>query len=234
VKLFAQAADVLARLGQGSRIWGNAMSYTLQIDEQLQADEQLVNHLKMKNYEFILKFFNTSYGFNFCTDRSGAVFESCVDFCAQNAGNVDDAKQVLLRLFETFYEGLPPPVQEDLAYLGDEVGYDPTQTNRQLKLVWSGKLSMTVALTSMLRKVQELMMQARSKRFSLRRPHPQSPEPFQISVPASMMMQEEKFVLDISREAALSRSKHADRRPAGSPLRCPSNRSAGTGFHGGP
>jgi hypothetical protein len=210
VKLFAQAADVLARLRQGSRIWGNAMSYTLQIDEQLQADEQLVNHLKMKNYEFILKFFNTSYGFNFCTDRSGAVFESCVDFCAQNAGNVDDAKQVLLRLFETFYEGLPPPVQEDLAYLGDEVGYDPTQTNRQLKLVWSGKLSMTVALTSMLRKVQELMMQARSKRFSLRRPHPQSPEPFQISVPASMMMQEEEeFILDIPREAALFRYKHA-------------------------
>jgi hypothetical protein len=213
VKFPAQAAAVLARLGRGSRIWGNAMSYTLHIDEQLQADGELVHHLRMKNYKFILKFFNASYGFNFRTDQSGAVFESCVDFCAQNAGNVDDAKQVLIRLFETFYDGLPPSVQEDLAYLGDEIGYDPKQTKLQkLKQVCSEKLSIAATtLTSTLRKIRVLMVQARNKSVrNIRLPQPQSTEHFQSVISRSMMMrQDEEFILDIPREAALSRYRPA-------------------------
>jgi hypothetical protein len=189
------------------------MSYTLHIDEQLQADGELVNHLRMKNYKFVLKFFNASYGFNFRTDQSGAVFESCVDFCAQHAGNVDDAKQVLLRLFETFYDGLPLRVQEDLAYLGDEIGYYPNQTKLQkLKQMYNEKVSIAAtALTSMLRKVQVLMVQARNKSMrNIRLPQPQSVERFQSVISRSMMMrQDEEFILDIPREATRSRYRPA-------------------------
>jgi hypothetical protein len=188
------------------------MSYTLHIDEQLQADEELVNQLRMKNHKFILKFFNASYGFSFRTDQSGAVFESCVDFCAQNAGNVDDAKQVLIRLFETFYEALPPSVQEDIAYLGDEIGYDSKQTKLQKLKVCSEKLSIAATtLTSTLRKIRILMAQARSKSVrNIRLPQPLSTEHFQSVISRSMMMrQDEEFILDIPREATRSRYRPA-------------------------
>jgi hypothetical protein len=189
------------------------MSYTLHIDEQLQADGELVNHLRMKNYKFLLKFINASYGFNFRTDQSGAVFESCVDFCAQNAGNVDDAKQVLLRLFETFYDDLPSPVQENLAYLGDEIGYDPKRTKlEKLKQLCSEKLSIAgTGLTSMLGKVQVLMVTARNKFVrNIRLLQPQSGEHFQSVISRSMMMrQDEEFILDIPREATRSRYRPA-------------------------
>ena len=189
------------------------MSFTLHIDEQLQADDELVNHLRMKNYKFILKFFNASYGFNFRTDQSGAVFESCVDFCAQNAGNVDDAKQILLRVFETFYDDLPSPVQEDFAYLGDEIGYDPKQTQLQkLKQVCSEKLSIAAtAPTLLLRKVQALMARARNKSVrNIGRRQPQSAERFQSVISRSMVMrQDEEFILDIPRDATRSRYRPA-------------------------
>jgi len=103
------------------------MSFTLDIGEQLQADSELIDLLKNKNYRFLIKFLDTNYRFIFCTQQSGAAFDSCVDWCAQNAGNLEDAKQVLVPLFDTFYSCLPPPVKDDLAYLAEEIGYDPSK-----------------------------------------------------------------------------------------------------------
>jgi hypothetical protein len=42
---------------------------------------------------------------------------------------LEDAKQALVRLFDTFYPDLPPPVQYNLAYLAEEIGYDPLKTS---------------------------------------------------------------------------------------------------------
>jgi hypothetical protein len=141
------------------------MSYTLYIDEQLQTDGELVNHLRAKNSKFILKFFNASYGFSFRTDRSGALFESCIDFAHKMLEMWTMPKQVLLRLFATFYGGLPPSVRADLAYLCDEIGYHPKQTKLQkLKHVCSEKLPIaTTAVTLMIRRIQVRMVEARNK-----------------------------------------------------------------------
>jgi hypothetical protein len=103
------------------------MSFTLDIGDQLEADSELIDLLKKKNYRFLIKFLDTNYRFIFCTQQSGAAFDSCIDWCAQNAGNLEDAKQVLVRLFDTFYPCLPPSVKDDLAYLAEEIGYDPSK-----------------------------------------------------------------------------------------------------------
>jgi hypothetical protein len=170
------------------------MSYTLHIDEQLQADGELIKHLKSKKYKFVLRFFNASYGFNFRNDQSGAVFESCIDFCAQNAGTLDEAKQALLGLFETFYEDLPPSVRENLAYLGDEIGYRPKQTNLQkCQQAYRKQVSSaTTALTSTLVRMRALFAQLRNRlKTDIRRPRVyQSSERFKVTIPASMMMQQ--------------------------------------------
>jgi hypothetical protein len=105
------------------------MSFTFDIGDQLQADSELIDLLKNKNYKFIIKFLDTNFRFIFCTQQSGAAFDSCVDWCAQNAGNLEDAKQALVRLFDTFYPDLPSPVRDKLAYLAEEIGYDPSKTS---------------------------------------------------------------------------------------------------------
>jgi hypothetical protein len=104
------------------------MSYSLHIGDQLQADDELIDLLKRKNYEFILRFLDANYRFIFCTEQSGAAFDSCIDWCAQNAGNLEDAKQALVWLFGTFYPDLPPPVKDNLAYLAEDIGYDPSKS----------------------------------------------------------------------------------------------------------
>jgi hypothetical protein len=183
------------------------MPYTLHIDERLRANGDLVNHVKARHYRLVLPFFKANYLFYFLTDQSGSVFESCVDFCAETAGNVDDAKQVLIRLFDAFFKQLPTSVQERLAYLGEEIGYDPERTNLQkLKRVCGEIISATtIVLRSMLAELGLLMVRTRRKSTgSIRLPHPQLHHD-----PVQLMPEDDKFILDIPRELDLARYQSA-------------------------
>lgn len=104
------------------------MSYTLHIGDQLQADGELINLLKNKHYKFVMRFLDANYRFIFCTEQSGAAFDSCIDWCAQNSGNLENAKEVLIQLFDKFYCSLPQSAQERFADLAKEIGYDPKGT----------------------------------------------------------------------------------------------------------
>jgi len=186
------------------------MSYTPHIDERLWADHDLINNIRKKRYWSALTTLNGAYGFYLITDQSGVVFDTCVDFCAQAAGNVEDAKKILVRLFETFYERLPSIVRENFAYLAEEIGYNPRTTNLQkLRRRYSDALPTAAAnLTSMLAKVRELVAQAGKqspRRAALRQPH--SAGPVQSAIPASMLMlEDEEFILEIPAQPDIRRA----------------------------
>jgi len=139
------------------------MFYTLDIGDHLQAHDELINLLQRRNYKFILKLLDTNYRIIFCTDQSGAAFDSCIDWCAQNAGNLEDAKQVLIRLFDTFYPCLPSLVKDDLAYLAEEIGYDPSRTTSS-KSKWPYReliASGSTALASLIRQARKYAAKVR-------------------------------------------------------------------------
>jgi hypothetical protein len=187
------------------------MSYTLPVEERLYSDGDLIRSIKEKNYRVVLNFFNTNYIFYFVTDQSGAVFETCVDFCAQTAGSMEDAKRLLIRLFETFYDKLPAAVQENLAYLIEEVGYEPTKLKRLKRICGDVVPTVVIALASLRRNIHALLAQSRDRyveriAFASR----SSMEPLPPGIPDSMRMQEgEEFILDISREGEFSRCSRA-------------------------
>ena len=118
----------MVSLGARPKHRGNAMSEMQEITDNLHADAQVILFLHNTDYRGLLKFVDAQYGLKFITEQTGASFEDCIDCCAQNAGGTDNARQVLLLLFERYYLDLPKPVQADLLYLAEEVGYDPQRT----------------------------------------------------------------------------------------------------------
>jgi hypothetical protein len=104
------------------------MSEMQEIADNLHADAQVILFLHKRDYRGLLKFIDAQYGLKFIMEQTGASFEDCIDCCAQNAGGIDNARQVLLLLFERYYLDLPKPVRADLLYLAEEVGYDPKRT----------------------------------------------------------------------------------------------------------
>jgi hypothetical protein len=104
------------------------MSEIREMTGDLHADAQVIRFLHNRDYGELLAFIDARYGLKFMMERTGASFEDCIDWCAQNAGGIDNARHVLLLLFERYYLHLPKPVQDDLLYLAEEVGYDPKQT----------------------------------------------------------------------------------------------------------
>ena len=104
------------------------MSVTAEITGELYADAQLILFLENHDYTGLLKFIDAQYGLKFVIEQTGASFEDCLDWCAQNAGSIDDARHVLRLLFERYYLQLPRPVQADLLYLAEEVGYGSRRT----------------------------------------------------------------------------------------------------------
>jgi hypothetical protein len=104
------------------------MSEVREIVSDLHADAQVILFLHRGDYSGLLKFIDAQYGLRFMMERTGASFEDCIDWCAQNAGSVETARHVLRLLFDRYYPRLPKPVQDDLLYLAEEVGYDPKRT----------------------------------------------------------------------------------------------------------
>jgi hypothetical protein len=93
------------------------------VAQDLNVEEKLIILLKNRNYRFILRFFDNQFGFRIRTEQSGATFGTCIDWCAQNAGKVEEVHKVLLLMFDKFYRYLPPNVRDDFAELAAEVGY---------------------------------------------------------------------------------------------------------------
>jgi len=175
------------------------MTDTLLIDDNLQTEDQLIIILRNKNYKVLLHFIEVNYRSKFRTEQSGESFESCIDWCAQNAGTVEDVKQVLLQMFAKFYRQLPSPVKANLAYLAEEIGYTNSSPHlarlkdRSKKLTSATKTAYNV----MVKQVQDYVAELRQRRGPQPRVHLQ-----EVTIPASMMMrQDEKFILDVRNEA---------------------------------
>lgn len=175
------------------------MTDTLLIYEHMQTEDQLFILLRNKNYKFLLHFIDVNYRLKFRTEQSGESFESCIDWCAQNAGGVENARQVLLQLFAKFYRQLPSPVKNDLAYLAEEIGYVHSSPNiyrlkdRSKELAVDAKTAFNV----MVKQVQDYVAEIRLRK------KPQASVRFhEVTVPASMMMQnDEQFILDVRNAA---------------------------------
>jgi hypothetical protein len=179
------------------------MTDTRSIDDDLQTEDQLLSLLRGKNYEVLMQLIDKDYRQQFCTEQSGEAFEDCVDWCAQNAGGLENAKQVLLQLFDRFYRQLPSPVRDNLAYLAEEIGYCPWRPRlSQLKeRSIEGVATAKTAFNVMVKQVQDYVAEIR------RRPELQVSVRFhEPSVtPAMMMRREEQFILDVQNAADPSR-----------------------------
>jgi hypothetical protein len=84
---------------------------------------ELFVFLTNKDYKGLMRAIDKDYRLQFTTEESGEAFEDCIDWCAQNAGGLESAKQLLLELFKTFYSQLPQQVKDNLASLAEEIGY---------------------------------------------------------------------------------------------------------------
>lgn len=178
------------------------MSNTFFVDDNPQTEDQLLIFLRKKNYDLLIRFFETNYRFNFHTEQSGESFENCINWCAQNAGNLQNAKEVVLRLFIRFYHQLPSPVRENLEYLAEEVGYTRTGPNLSKLKDRSKELAVATktAYNVMVKQVQDYMAELRQRR------EPQVTVQFhQASIPASMMAHpDEQFLMDVRKDAKTS------------------------------
>lgn len=165
------------------------------VDDDLQTEDQLLILLHNKDYKVLMNLIGKDYRQQFRAEQSGELFEDCVDWLAQNAGGLENAKQVLLELFARFYRQLPAPVRDNLAYLAEEIGYSPSRPNlSQLKeRSIEGVAATKTAFNVMVKQVQDYVAEIRRRR-----------EP-QVSVrfhepplaPAMLMRRDEQFILDV-------------------------------------
>src|SRR5580700_5518738 len=101
-----------------------------QASSQLKGTDQLLGLLRTKNYNPIMTFLNSNYRDTFRVEQSGETFEGWIDWLAQHAGSVEDAKPVLRRFFAEFYDQLPLVAKAKLAYVADEIDYGPSIMSR--------------------------------------------------------------------------------------------------------
>ena len=137
------------------------------ITGDLQADAQIIRLLHARDDAGLLKFIDAQYAVKFVMERTGASFEDCIDWCAQNAGGVDNAKRVLLLLFERYYLRLPTPVQADLRYLAEEIGYRPKQTLDGLRALCRPQIKRGATRAASLVRAARMVLSMRLLRFSV-------------------------------------------------------------------
>jgi hypothetical protein len=175
------------------------MSAAIRIDDDLPTEDQLLILLRNRKHKVLLHYIDVHCRLKFRTEQSGASFESCIDWCAQNAGDVDDAKQLVLQLFAIFYRQLPSPVKANLAYLVEEIGYIATRPKLYRLKVRTMELAAATgaAIAVKVEQIQDYVAEIRSRR------KPQSSVSFHaITLPASMMMKhDERFILDVPNDA---------------------------------
>jgi|SRR4029077_4572263 hypothetical protein len=174
------------------------MTDTLRIDDRAQSE--LLALLRSKNYRLLVHLIDRDNRQQFRTEESGEAFESCVDWCAQNAGGLEDAKQVLLELFARFYHQLPTPVRDNLAYLAEEIGYSPSRPSiaqlRERSL--EGVVATKSAFNVMVKQVQDYVAEIRKRK------DPKVSVSFHelkitpLIDPSMTMQRDEQFILDVS------------------------------------
>jgi hypothetical protein len=133
----------------------------------LLADAQVILLLHARDDAGLLRFIDAQYGVKFVMEQTGASFEDCIDWCAQNAGGVDNAKRVLLLLFERYYLRLPTRVQADLRYLAEEVGYDPRQTLEGLRALCRPQIKRGATRALSFVRAARMVLSMRLLRFSV-------------------------------------------------------------------
>ena len=189
------------------------MTDTQLIDDDLQTEDQLLILLRDKNYKVLMQLIDRDYRQRFRTEESGEAFEDCVDWCAQNAGGLENAKQVLLELFARFYPQLPARVRDNLAYLTEEIGYSPLRPKlSQLKeRSIEGVATTKTAFNVMVKQVQDYVAEIRRRR------EPQVDVRFHepTVTPAMMMQRDEQFILDVQNAADPSLSGDSPCRAGG-------------------
>jgi len=163
------------------------------VRSEKQAEEYLLTLLQDKNYAFLVHLINRDYGNQFRTEQSGEAFEDCVDWCAQNAGGIENAKLVLLELFAKFFHQLPMPVRDNLAYLAEEIGFSLSRPNlAQLKDRSKDRVSATkTAFNVMVKQVQDYVAEIR------RRPEPQVSVRFHEPMVVAARRMERNLILDV-------------------------------------
>ena len=142
------------------------MTDTLIADNDQQSEGRLLSLLRDKHYSYVIHLIDRDYRERFRTEQSGESFEDCIDWCAQNAGGLENAKLVLLELFNKFYRQLPEPVRDNLAYLALEIGYSHSRPNfARLKERSIEKVGATkTAFNTMVKHVQDYVAELRRRR----------------------------------------------------------------------
>jgi hypothetical protein len=173
------------------------------IEDDLYIEGQLLTLLCNKKYKDLVHLIDEEYGRQFRAEKSGETFEDCVDWCAQNAGGLENAKQVLSELFKKFYGQLPAQVRDNLAYLAEEIGYSPQYFHRLSLLRESSKDRVGATKTSfnvMVKQVLDYMTEIRQRR------EPHVSVRFYQPAAAGMMQRGERLKVD---EQAAKHSRQA-------------------------
>ena len=134
----------------------------------LHADAQVVLFLHDHDYAGLMQFIDAQYGSRFMVEQTGASFEACIDWCAQNAGGIDNAKYVLLLLFDRYYRQLPSPVQSDLLDLAEELGFDTKPPDLdELKVLCRPRLKRRTTRAVSLIRTARMLLSMGLLRFSM-------------------------------------------------------------------
>ena len=141
------------------------MTDILFVDDNPPTEDELITLLRNKNYNHLMRFLDINYRSKFRAEQSGESFENCINWCSQNTSNLENAKEVVLRLFDRYYRQLPLPV-ENLKYLAEEVGYAHSNSNlSKLKDRSKGLATVTkTAYNVMVKQVQDYAAELRQRR----------------------------------------------------------------------
>jgi hypothetical protein len=134
------------------------------IVNNLTTEEELFVFLANKDYKSLMRAIDKDYRLQFSTEQSGDAFDDCIDWCAQNAGGLEPAKQVLLELFNNFYSQLPVPVRDNLVYLAEEIGYSPPIVVQLKHRSTETGAHTRKAFNVMVKQVQDYMAEIRARR----------------------------------------------------------------------
>src|SRR5215469_12510347 len=144
-------------------------------EDDLYIEDQLLVLICNKKYKDLVHLIYEEYGQQFRTEKTGEAFEDCVDWCAQNAGSLENAKQVLSELFRKFYGQIPVQVRDNLAYLAEEIGYSPQYfhtlsllKDRSKDRVGATKTAFNVMVKQVLDYVTEIRQRREQQHVSVR------------------------------------------------------------------
>jgi hypothetical protein len=140
------------------------MTDTRTVNNDLTTDEELFAFLANKDYKGLMRAIDKDYRLQFSTEQSGDAIDDCINWCAENAGGLEPAEQVLMELFNNFYSQLPVPVRDNLAYLAEEIGYSLPNVVQLIHRYTEMDAPTRKGFNVMVKQVQDYMAQIRARR----------------------------------------------------------------------